>query len=334
MEISKQKSNDVKNKFKNLENMKNTLNFVHNAFVNNKEKLINLKGKIVENMNFIEEKLMNVRNFKTYHNQLSSMIKDLSRKSEDSLSHTNIIFHEIKNMKLNQTTSFSPRIKLKKKKDFNEMNQSSKLFNNKNDEIIKSPLINSLDLNHFKIKNLTNLIEEKNELSKLVKYDLRKYPLKKKINSDFLTVSKSLSAVKINPSQKEDYHHNKQNGLQNKKSQDSNYKHTIKLHKQKSTKDILHNYKSKEKITTCERKTPNKTNYDNKHYNKNIIINKSEAKLMEDQKTPFDTFSKKISTKNHNDLGIIHDQLIEHYSEVMNYKKGISHLIYRIISHA
>ena len=98
MQLTEHKSKDVDSKFKNLENLKNTLNFVRNTFSTNKDKLSNLKGTIVDNINNVDNKLSDIRNYKEYHNELSKMFKNLAGKTSKAQEETQNIFQEIKTL--------------------------------------------------------------------------------------------------------------------------------------------------------------------------------------------------------------------------------------------
>ena len=281
MEISKKKSSDVSNKFKKLENLKNTLKFVHSAFSNNKKNLNNLKGSIVNNLNNIDEKLLNIENYKKYPNQLTSIIERLYKNS-NSNSEFNNIFQEIKSRKINNTNSFSPKKNFKqKRKDAQELDIS----NNNLDRLAKnfkvkgemSSIDKKFDNIKSKFKNLTSKIEKD---KKSIKF-FRKYPIqnlskideRKTKNTSLIIPPLQIIDLKLVKNDK--YPENKSD--QNKKSEELNLITHVKNHDKKPKIQL----------------------------NENLSHSTIEIK------------------KSRTHLGKIHDELINTFSDVVNYKKGI-----------
>jgi len=93
------------------------LTYLHKAFSQGKDNMKNVKGKIIDNINNIDTHLANIKKYKTYHKQLSTLFKEISTKSHDAQKETRLVFKELKSRKLldEHKTSHDPYSKLYKK---------------------------------------------------------------------------------------------------------------------------------------------------------------------------------------------------------------------------
>jgi len=83
--LTKDKSSNVLANFKRLTNLKNSLRMVHKIF-SNSDNLQNVKEKIIDNVDYIDNKLANTKKYKDYHKDLSDTVHDLHKKGHKEAS--------------------------------------------------------------------------------------------------------------------------------------------------------------------------------------------------------------------------------------------------------
>jgi len=159
--LTKDKSSNVLANFKRLSNLKNTLKMVHKIF-SNSNNLQNIKEKIIDNVDYLDNKLTNTKKYKDYHRDLSNTVHNLNKRGHEEAALL-IEKKEIRKLATNEDDLISEINELSNKQ-INENNKTNNTLTHNTSNVNNSE-------NHKEKLNLMhdNLITEYSDLKDFVK---------------------------------------------------------------------------------------------------------------------------------------------------------------------